>query len=263
MSHVELNISTKGVASVWLNRPDVHNAFDETLIAELTDMFKKLGSNPQVRVILFSGDGKSFCAGADLKWMAKMKAASKEDNLADARKLAAMFKTINEVPQPLIGKIHGSAVGGGIGLVSVCDYVIAAENTNFALSEVRLGLVPATIAPYVVAKIGESNARAFFLSGEVFNANRALQMNLIHEVVPANSLQERAQKVVESFMKAGPNAAKYAKKLVAELGRPDVVEYTAQLIAYLRASPEGQEGMSSLLNKHHPSWQNYLYDNQY
>lgn len=254
MKFVECSVSKKGIASVWLNRPEMHNAFDETMIAELTELFKTLGHDNHVRLIVLSSEGRSFCAGADLNWMRRMKGATREENLEDARKLAVMYKTINEVPQPLITKVHGAAVGGGTGLIAVSDYVVAAAGTYIGLSEVRLGLVPAVISPFVIRKMGESNARAWFLSGELFTAERALQMNLIHEVIDGAHLQERVIEISHSFMKAGPLAARYAKKLIADITRPDITEYTVQLLSHVRVSNEGQEGLSALLNKTSPSW---------
>lgn len=254
MKHVISNLNGKGIANVVLNRPDLHNAFNEQLISELTEAFENLSANDNVRLIVLSGEGKSFCAGADINWMGKMKSASQEENLNDARALAQMFKTINDTPKTVIGVVQGTAIGGGVGLTAVCDYVLCAAGAQFALSEVRLGLVPATIAPYVVKKIGESHARALFLSGEAFGAERALHINLIHEIVPGNNINYRLQEVVVNFLKAGPQASKYAKKLIADLHHPDIIEYTAQLIAYLRASPEGQEGMDAHLSKKTPGW---------
>ncbi|MBM3617808.1 MAG: hypothetical protein FJX23_04610 [Alphaproteobacteria bacterium] len=254
MAHVSFNISAKGVANVVLNRADVHNAFDETLIAELTQAFQTLGADEKVRVVVLSGEGKTFSAGADINWMKKMQTATKEENLEDARKLAALFKTINDCPKPVIGVVQGAAIGGGVGLVSCCDHVIAASGTNFAFSEVRLGLVPATIAPYVARKIGETHARSLFLSGDVFTAERAMHIGLVHEIVPATSLNVRMGEVIEAHLKCGPQAVKYAKKLIADLHRSDIIEYTAQLIAFVRSSPEGQEGMTAHMNKKLPNW---------
>lgn len=254
MAHVSFNLNAKGVANVVLNRAEVHNAFDETLIAELTNAFKTLGADEKVRVIVLSGEGKTFSAGADINWMKKMQSATKEENLEDARKLAQLFKTINDCPKPVIGVVQGSAIGGGVGLVACCDHVVVAAGTNFAFSEVRLGLVPATIAPYVARKIGETHARSLFLSGDVFGADRALQIGLVHEITPAASLNVRIGEITEGYLKCGPQAVKYAKKLIADLHRPDIIEYTAQLIAFVRSSPEGQDGMNAHMNKKLPSW---------
>lgn len=259
MKHLICEISN-GVADVRLNRPEVHNAFNETLIAELTETFRDLGANDAVRVVVLSGEGKSFCAGADLNWMSKMKNYSMEQNIEDSRKMADMFHTINECPKAVIGKVHGAALGGGVGLVSVCDYVIATMDTKFGLTEVQLGLVPAVISPFVVAKMGESYARVWFISGDRFTAERAEHMNLIHNVAHDNAtLQLRTRNAIRDFLRAGPNAAREAKKLVADVqgmkgDREKLVAHTSEVIARLRVSKEGQEGMEALLIKGKPSW---------
>lgn len=259
MKHLICEIKNE-VADVRLNRPEVHNAFNETLIAELTQTFGELGANDKVRVVVMSGEGKSFCAGADLNWMSKMKNYSMEQNVEDSRKLAEMFHTINECPKTVIGKIHGAALGGGVGLAAVCDYVIATLDTKFGLSEVQLGLVPAVISPFVVAKIGESYARVWFMSGERFTAERAEHMNLIHDTAHDNAtLQLRTRNAIRDFLRAGPNAAREAKKLIADVqalkgDREGLIDHTSKVIAKLRASEEGQEGMEALLIKAKPSW---------
>lgn len=248
------------VAEVRLNRPEVHNAFNETLIHELTETFRDISASDKTRVVVLSGEGKSFCAGADLNWMAKMKDYSMEQNIEDSRKLAEMFHTINECPKVVIGKIHGAALGGGVGLVSVCDYAIATLDAKFGLTEVQLGLVPAVISPFVVAKIGESYARVWFISGDRFTAERAEHMNLIHDTAHDHAtLQLRTRNAIRDFLRAGPNAAKEAKQLIADVqtlrgDREGLIEHTSKVIAKLRISEEGQEGMEALLNKTKPSW---------
>lgn len=248
-----------GVASVRLNRPDVHNAFNDVLIAVITAAFNKLATDDAVRVVVLSGEGPSFCAGADLGWMKQMKSYTEAENVADSRKMAEMFRTLNEFPKPLIGKVHGAALGGGTGLVAVCDYVLAQSDAKFGFTETRLGIAPGVISPYVLAKIGESQARAWFMSGERFTAEQAKDMALVHEVVKDNLVMgRRIVEITSSFMKSGPKASQEAKKLVQHLKslttQDAVMDYTCKLIARLRVSDEGQEGMDALLTKRRPTW---------
>lgn len=245
-----------GVVEISLNRPELHNAFNEELIASLTQTFQELDADKSVRLVILTGMGTSFCAGADLNWMKKMKDYSFEQNVEDSQKLANMFATINAFSKPVIGKINGHALGGGVGLVSSCDYVITTEDALFGLTEVRLGLVPAVISPYVMAKIGESYSRAYFMSGEKFSAQRAKEIGLVHEVVTASELNEKTQKLIKSFLMAGPEAAQVAKKLVfknKEL-KESVQQYTCETIANARISSEGQEGMDAMLSKRKAKW---------
>lgn len=248
------------VAEVRLNRPEIHNAFNETLIAELTDTFAELGTKDKVRVVVLSGEGKSFCAGADLNWMSKMKNYTVEQNIADGRKLAEMFHTINECPKTVIAKVHGAALGGGMGLVAVCDYAVASRDTKFGVTETQIGLIPAVISPFIIAKIGESHARAWFLSGNRFNAVQAERINLIHEIAPDDSmLLPRTLNAVRDFLNAAPGAMREAKKLITDVltmkgDREALIAHTSELIAHRRITPEAQEGMESLLTKTKPSW---------
>lgn len=248
------------VAEVRLNRPEIHNAFNETLIAELTETFAELGTKDKVRIVVLSGEGKSFCAGADLNWMSKMKNYTIEQNIADGRKLAEMFHTINECPKTVIARVHGAALGGGMGLVAVCDYAIASRDTKFGVTETQIGLIPAVISPFVIAKIGESHARAWFLSGNRFNAVQAERINLIHEIAPDSSmLQPHMLNAIRDFLNAAPGAAREAKKLITDVlalkgDREALIAHTSQLIAQRRVTAEAQEGMESLLTKTKPSW---------
>lgn len=248
------------VVTVRLNRPEVHNAFNEELIADLTQAFLELGEDAQVRVIVLEGEGKSFCAGADLHWMAKMKDYSMERNVEDSRKLAEMFHTINECPKVVVGKVQGAAMGGGVGLAAVCDYVVAERDAKFGLTEVRLGLVPAVISPFVVAKMGESNARAWFLSGERFDAEQAQWMGLAHELADGVvALDMQTQQAVRRFLRAAPKAVQAAKGLIADVqrmqgDREGLITDTSKVIAKLRVGDEGQEGMAALLNRTKPRW---------
>ena len=246
-----------GVATITLNRPEIHNAFNDELIAELTQTFKTLESN--VRLVVLRGEGKSFCAGADLNWMKRMKDYSHEENVNDAKALAGLFVAINECPVPVIGVVQGAALGGGAGLVSVCDYVISAEDTVYGFTEARLGLVPAVISPFVMAKIGVSAARATFLSGARFNAQEAKQMGLVHRLCNSAMLSVELDEVINDFLAAGPKAACEAKKLIAGVlartgNQQEQINFTSETIARLRASEEGQEGMSSLLEKRKANW---------
>lgn len=259
MSYKFLNceIDDRGVATVTMKRPEIHNAFNAELIEELRRVFFELDKNAACRLAVLTGEGKSFCAGADLNWMKSMVEYSKKENIEDSRKLANMFEGLDNFSKPLIGRINGHALGGGVGLVSVCDYALASERAKFGFTEARLGLIPSVISPYCINKIGVSNARAWFLSGEIFSSSKAMEMKLVHEVCELESLDERLDALVKSFLKAGPKAAAQAKKLVKSvttLKSSDVKEYTLEAIAELRVSEEGQEGMQALLNKSAPSW---------
>ncbi|MBY0517146.1 MAG: enoyl-CoA hydratase/isomerase family protein [Bacteriovoracaceae bacterium] len=242
------------VVTVTLNREDVHNAFNAELIAEATSLFKEL-STKSLRLMVLTGEGKSFCAGADLNWMRSMKSWSEEENFKDSKKLAGLFRTLNEMPFPVIGRVNGHALGGGAGLVACCDYVISSEKALFGFTEARLGLLPAVISPYVMAKIGESQARAWFLSGERFGAEQAQRMNLVHQVVPLEKLDEAIEAVKKSFLAAGPGAAREAKSLIYRVRvSHEVEDMTCKTISRIRIGSEGQEGMRALLEKQAPNW---------
>jgi len=246
-----------GVATVTLNRPEVHNAFNEEVVIELTAAFAAIATDASVRVTVLTGEGKSFSAGADLHWMKRMVEYSREENLRDADAMAEMFATIDRHPKPVIAKIRGAAIGGGTGLVAVADIPIAAEGTCFAFSEARLGIAPAVISPYVLARIGAAHARRYFLSGERFDAARASAIGLISEVVPADKLDERVTAVAQEIARCGPEAVTASKRLIFDLDSTTPATaraLTAELIATLRASAEGQEGMQSFLDKRSPSW---------
>lgn len=253
MKFLEVVEREKGVKEVWLNRPDLHNAFNAELIEEIISLFESFKSE---RLIILSGRGSSFCAGADLNWMKAMKDYSKEENFKDSKRLAKMFSVINECDVPVIGRINGHALGGGVGLVSVCDYVIANEDALMGFTEVRIGLIPAVISPYCISKIGESNARAWMLSGERFNALEAKRMGLVHETCEITELDTKVNEIVKKFLAAGPEAAKEAKRLVRGVMKnlKSSEEYTCQMITERRVSAEGQEGMRALLSKDKPSW---------
>jgi methylglutaconyl-CoA hydratase len=232
---------------VTLARPDRHNAFDAELIEELTVAFSEVGDD--VRAMLLSGEGKSFCAGADVDWMRGSIELSYEENVADARRLRKMLETIDGCPAPVVARVHGHALGGGCGLVACSDIVVAARDAVFAFSEVKLGIVPAVISPFALAKIGPSAARRYFVTGEPFDAATALRIGLVHEV--ADDLDAAVGRIVEHLRSAGPEAARHAKKLVLE--RPDGLG-TERRIAQRRTSDEGQEGLRAFLEKRDPSW---------
>ncbi len=254
MKHLEVIHKEQGVVEVWLNRPELHNAFNAELIEEMIQTFEAFKDE---RLIILSGRGASFCAGADLNWMKAMKNYSREENFQDSKKLAKMFSTINDCNIPVIGRINGHALGGGVGLVCVCDHVIATEEALMGFTEVRLGLIPAVISPYCLSKIGESNARSWMLSGERFNALEAKRMGLVHDVVAVGSeLDAKVEEIKKRFLAAGPIATKEAKKLVREVVKnlKNSEDYTCQMISARRISEEGQEGMRALLEKDKPNW---------
>jgi methylglutaconyl-CoA hydratase len=256
--HSYLSLTHNGpVATVTLSRPEIHNAFDPVMIAELHGCFEQLAADDSVRVVVITGAGASFCAGADLSWMRATLEYTRPDNIADAARMAAMYETINTLPKPLIGRINGPAVGGGVGLVACCDIAIAVEGAKFGFSEVKLGIVPAVIARYVVPKIGGSHARALFVSGRRFDAAHAQRIGLIHEVVPAEQLDAAVQKSIAELLTSGPEAIGRAKQLVHDvltLPRDEMLRATVEAIANARISAEGQEGLRAFLEKRKPRW---------
>ena len=245
------------VAHVRLNRPDVRNAFNAQLIAELTAAFAALGQDPNVRAIVLSGEGKVFCGGADISWMRASLDLSYEENVADAKAMSDMFRAIDRCPKPVIGRIHGAALGGGAGLAAVCDIVIASSDAIFGFTEVKLGIIPAVISPFVLAKIGVSNARALFLTGERFEAKRAYAIGLVHEVVIADTLDVCMERIVNELLSAGPSAVAAAKALVPLVraaSYEESLDLTAQAIARQRTTEEGQEGLRAFLERRKASW---------
>jgi methylglutaconyl-CoA hydratase len=245
------------VARVTLNRPEIHNAFNETMIQELIDVFKDISEDKDARVVILTGNGKSFCAGADLNWMKKVVDFSYEENLKESLELAELFYLIYSLPKPTIARVNGAAIGGGAGLVAVCDIVIASEKAKFSLSEVKLGLVPACISPYEVRRVGEKNCRELFLTGERIDAQKALDFGLVNQVVPYDELDKTVDEIVKQLSNSGPNALAMCKKLlqnVPQMSFDDVKKYTAEMIASLRISDEGQEGMNAFLQKRRPNW---------
>ena len=245
----------EAVATVILDRPDTRNAFNEVVIDDLRRAFTSLPAD--VRVVVLTGEGPIFCAGADVQWMKKSKDKSESENAEDARAMAMMFRVIDECPKPVVARVRGAALGGGSGLVACCDIVVAAENTMFGFTEVRLGIVPANISTFVLPKIGAAAARRYFLTGERFDASRAKEIGLVHEVVAESALDATVDGLVGEILKCGPNAVATAKEIVREglaRERDEAIEYTIRTIARVRVSPEGQEGLAAFLDKRKPRW---------
>lgn len=243
---------------IMMNRPDVHNAFNDQMISELTHAFKNIPESAKFSVL--EGAGKSFSAGADLNWMKSMVNYSKKENIEDSMKLAELFNVINSNTKPVLGLINGHALGGGAGLVSVCDYALTHNKAKFGFTEVKLGLIPAVISPFVIDKIGRSHARSLFLCGKKFSAHHAYHIGLVHEVVDVQDFDSAKTEIIKEFQGAGAHAQIKAKKLITEVmsGHHDTIQkmsaYTAGEIAATRISEEGQEGMSALLEKRPPNW---------
>jgi methylglutaconyl-CoA hydratase len=248
----------ESVALVVLSRPDVHNAFNAALIAELTRALRELDRNASVRAVVLLGEGKSFCAGADLNWMTEMARYSIAENLADATALATMLKTLHRLSKPTIARVHGSAFGGGAGLVACCDIAFAAQDATFSFSEAKLGLIPATIAPYVVEAIGARHARRYFVSAERFTAAEAFRIGLVHEIYPIDELDARINELLASLLLAGPRAQDESKALIRAVRSGPIddamIADTAARIAGVRGSEEGKEGVAAFLRKRSPAW---------
>jgi len=246
------------VAHVWLNRPEVRNAFNDATIAELTKTFLALGHNPQLRAVVLGAHGKAFSAGADLNWMRAMADYTWEQNRDDAARLAEMLWTLYSCPLPVVGRLQGDCYAGGVGLAAVCDVLVAAEGVQFCLSEAKLGLLPATISPYVIRAMGEQAARRYFITAERFSAAEAHRLGLVHEVCPAEVLDERVDAIVAALVANGPQAVKACKRLVQDVaGQPisaALREDTARRIADIRASDEGRAGVRAFLDKRSPPW---------
>jgi methylglutaconyl-CoA hydratase len=259
MSYETLEIARDGgVATIWMNRPEVHNAFDAQLIADLAAACRALDADDAVRVVVLAGRGKSFSAGADLNWMKAAGEASEAENFADALKLAGMLRTLAEMSKPTIARVHGAALGGGMGLASACDICIAGEKAVFATSEVRFGIIPSAISPYVIRAIGERQACRYFQTAERIGAARAAELGLAHEAVAGDELDAKVGEVVAALLQGGPKSQAAAKQLIrAVAGRPlgdAVVEDTARRIAGLRATPEAKEGLDAFLSKRPAAW---------
>lgn len=255
---LDIRRPSRFVAEVWLNRPDVRNAFNEGVIAELHAAFTAFAADPELRAVVLGGHGKAFCAGADLSWMRAMATFDWEQNRADAQALADMLWAVWRCPVPVVGRVHGDCYAGGVGLAAVCDVLVAADGVNFCLSEAKLGLLPGTISPYVIRAMGEQAARRYFVTAERFSAAQAATMGFVHEVVAADALDAKVAEVVAALVANGPMAVRACKRLVQEVaGLPldsALRDETARRIADIRASDEGREGVQSFLNKRKPDW---------
>lgn len=254
-----LQIQVDGfIATVTLNRPEVRNAFNDEVIAELSQAFTSLGARADVRCIVLAGQGPAFCAGADLNWMRRMADYTREENLLDAGRLAAMLQTIYECPKPTIARVQGDVYAGGTGLVAACDIAVSVDSAQYCLSEVRLGLIPATISPYVIRAMGARAAHRYFLTAERFSAAEALRIGFVHEVVTAAELNAKVAELTQGLVNAGPDAVRLCKKLVQDVAEqaitPALVQMTVEGIADIRVSPEGREGVQSFLQKRKPNW---------
>ncbi|HEY8051141.1 MAG TPA: enoyl-CoA hydratase/isomerase family protein [Ramlibacter sp.] len=257
MKHLELRYDS-GVATVTLNRPEVRNAFNDEVIAELAGVFVELGERAEVRCIVLAGNGPAFCAGADLNWMKRMASYTYDENVDDARALANMLRVLYKCPKPTIARVQGDVYAGGTGLVAACDVAVAVDTANFCLSETRLGLIPATISPYVIRAMGARAAHRWFLTAERFGAAEARRTGLVHEVVKADALDAKVGAIAQALVAAGPAAVKACKELVHDVGGRAIdhvlVERTVKAIADIRVSDEGREGIQSFLGKRKPSW---------
>ncbi|MDH3693249.1 MAG: enoyl-CoA hydratase/isomerase family protein [Gammaproteobacteria bacterium] len=251
---------TRGVTTIKLNRPEVHNAFDEHLIADLTNTLKQINDDDAINIVILASEGKNFSAGADLNWMRRMADYDEEENRQDALRLAELLRTLNELNKPTIARVQGAVFGGGVGLVACCDIAVASNKSTFSLSEVLLGLVPATISPYVISAIGARAARRYFLTGGRFSAQEALRLNLIHELSDPEIIDETIDEIVDALNQGGPHAQATAKQLIASVsGRPiddDLNQRTASVIAQIRTGDEGREGVAAFLEKRAPHWRN-------
>lgn len=253
---LRIDTDARGVATLTLDRPDVRNAFDAAMIRELTEAAEALGADDAVRVVVLTGGGRIFSAGADLNWMSSMRTWTFEENVEDSTRMDRMFRTLYDLPKPLIGRINGHALGGGTGLTAVCDIAIVESQARFGFTEVVLGLAPAVISPYVVRKVGRSFARAVFVTGEQFGAERALAAGLVHEVVERDDLDVAVERAVGRCLRAGPQAAAAAKRLPDLALRPiaEAAEDTVRVIAGLRVGDEGQEGMAAFFDRRPATW---------
>lgn len=254
---LEIEIAHR-VATIWMNRPDVHNAFDDILITELTQACHALDANDDVRVVVLAGRGKSFSAGADLNWMKRAANNGTEENLADARALAGMLRALAEMKKPTIARVQGAALGGGTGLTAACDIAVASTKAVFATSEVKFGIIPSAISPYVIRAIGARHAYRYFQSAERLSAQRAYEIGLLHEVVEPEALDAKVQEIVDALVQGGPKAQAAAKDLIRAVANKPindaVVKDTAQRIAHLRATPEAKDGIAAFLDKRTPGW---------
>jgi methylglutaconyl-CoA hydratase len=257
MKHLTLQFE-RGVATVTLNRPEVRNAFNDEVIAELTTAFAELARRAEVRCVVLAGNGPAFCAGADLNWMKRMAGYTRDENLADAAALARMLEVIYHCPKPTVARVQGDVYAGGMGLVAACDMAVSVDGAQYCLSEVKLGLIPATISPYVIRAMGARAAHRYFLTAERFGAAEALRLGFVHEVVAADGLDAAVGTLTQALVAAGPEAMKACKKLLHDVAGQEItaglVQRTVEAIADIRASDEGKEGIQSFLGKRKPQW---------
>jgi len=260
MQTLLIQTDSGGICTIHMNRPEVHNAFDSTMIIELTRALKSAEQDNNVRLVLIKGTGSSFSAGADMQWMRSLVNASEQENQRDALQLATLLRNLNYLGKPTIACINGSAYGGGVGLIAACDISVAVDHAQFGLTETRLGLVPAVISPYVIRRIGECNARRYFLTGERFDTQTAVNTGLVQQIVPAEKLDSEIDTIIRQLLQCGPQALAHAKQLAFQIAGSTIEdqkaldEYTAGLIAHLRVSAEGQEGLAAFLEKRKPHW---------
>ncbi len=257
MKHLLLSFH-EGVATVTLHRPELRNAFNDEVIAELTAVFLELGQREEVRAIVLAANGPAFCAGADLNWMKRMAGYSRDENLADASGLARMLEVIYACPRPTVARVQGDVYAGGVGLVAACDMAVSVDTAQYCLSEVKIGLIPATISPYVIRAMGARAAHRWFLTAERFSAAEAHRIGFVHEVVPAGELDARVQALASTLAAAGPQAVRACKRLLHDVAGHDItpalVQHTVEAIADIRASDEGREGVRAFLEKRKPAW---------
>ena len=257
MSHLQVSYNG-AVARITLTQPEVRNAFSDEVIADITAAFTEVGAHPDVRAVLLAAEGPAFCAGANLNWMRRMADYTREENIADAGKLAEMLRVIYECPKPTIARVQGDVYAGGMGLVAACDMAVAVDTAGFCLSEVKLGLIPATISPYVIRAMGARAAHRYFLTAERFDAPEALRIGFVHDVVAADALDAKIDELLKALTSASPNAVRACKKLVLQVAEreinADLIAATVEGIADIRASSEGKEGVQSFLSKRKPAW---------
>lgn len=259
MTHRYLTLTVNaGVATVTLTQPEIRNAFSDEVIVEITEAFRVAGERPDVRAIVLAAEGTAFCAGANLNWMRRMADYDRAENLQDAGALAEMLRTIYHCPKPTIARVQGDVYAGGMGLVAACDMAVAAENAGFCLSEVKIGLVPGTIAPYVLRAMGARAGHRYFLTGERFDAAEALRIGFVHQVVAAEQLDDAVDSLLKALLVAGPDAVRSCKRLVLDVAEREInaqlIASTVEVIADIRASEEGKEGVQAFLSKRKPSW---------
>ncbi|MEG2048201.1 MAG: enoyl-CoA hydratase/isomerase family protein [Comamonas sp.] len=259
MTHRYLTLTINaGVATVTLTQPEIRNAFSDEVILEITEAFRVAGERPDVRAIVLAAEGTAFCAGANLNWMRRMADYDRAENLQDAGALAEMLRTIYTSPKPTIARVQGDVYAGGMGLVAACDMAVASDNAGFCLSEVKIGLVPGTIAPYVLRAMGARAGHRYFLTGERFDAAEALRIGFVHQVVAAEQLDDAVDSLLKALLVAGPNAVRSCKKLVLDVAEREInaqlIASTVEVIADIRASDEGKEGVQAFLSKRKPSW---------